>query len=73
MFIRNRTLRITPIAAVLTLASVLFIDGSAAQQAEKPVLHGRHWVAITGKPLGATAGAKIFDRGGKQPAQLNLF
>src|SRR6266513_6072192 len=30
----------------------------------KPVLHGRHWVAITGKPLGATAGARIFERGG---------
>jgi gamma-glutamyltranspeptidase / glutathione hydrolase len=32
--------------------------------AHKPVLHGRHWVAMTGKPLGATAGAKIFERGG---------
>lgn len=31
---------------------------------EKPVLHGKHWVAITGKPLGATAGAMIFNRGG---------
>ena len=31
---------------------------------QKPVLHGRHWVAITGKPLGATAGARIFQRGG---------
>jgi gamma-glutamyltranspeptidase/glutathione hydrolase len=30
----------------------------------KPVLHGRHWVAITGKPLAATAGAMIFQRGG---------
>src|SRR6266404_9823474 len=30
----------------------------------KPVLHGRHWVAITGKPLGAMAGARIFERGG---------
>jgi gamma-glutamyltranspeptidase/glutathione hydrolase len=30
----------------------------------KPVLHGRHWVAITGKPLAATAGAKIFQQGG---------
>ncbi len=30
----------------------------------KPVLHGRHWVAITGKPLGATAGAMTFQRGG---------
>ena len=33
-------------------------------QTHKPVLHGRHWVAITGKPLGATAGAKMFERGG---------
>ena len=24
---------------------------------QKPPLHGRHWMAITGKPLGATAGA----------------
>jgi len=31
---------------------------------QKPPLHGRHWMAITGKPLGATAGAKIFERGG---------
>ncbi len=30
----------------------------------KPVLHGRHWVAITGKPLGASAGAEIFKQGG---------
>ncbi|MCI0407222.1 MAG: gamma-glutamyltransferase, partial [Acidobacteria bacterium] len=30
----------------------------------KPVLHGRHWMAITGKPLAATAGAMMFQRGG---------
>jgi gamma-glutamyltranspeptidase / glutathione hydrolase len=35
-----------------------------AQRTAKPVLHGRHWVAITGKPLGATAGAMIFNKGG---------
>ena len=35
-----------------------------AQRTIKPVLHGTHWVAITGKPLGATAGATIFQRGG---------
>jgi gamma-glutamyltranspeptidase/glutathione hydrolase len=35
-----------------------------AQQTAKPVLHGSHWVAITGKPLGATAGAMIFQKGG---------
>ncbi len=31
---------------------------------QKPPLHGIHWMAITGKPLAATAGAMIFDRGG---------
>ena len=30
----------------------------------KPPLHGQHWVAITGKPLAATAGAMIFQKGG---------
>ncbi len=35
-----------------------------AQRPNKPVLHGRHWVAITGKPLAATAGAAIFQQGG---------
>lgn len=30
----------------------------------KPALHGQHWVAVTGKPLAATAGAKIFMSGG---------
>jgi gamma-glutamyltranspeptidase/glutathione hydrolase len=35
-----------------------------AQRTMKPVLHGSHWMAITGKPLGATAGAMIFEKGG---------
>jgi gamma-glutamyltranspeptidase / glutathione hydrolase len=30
----------------------------------RPVLHGRHWVALTGKPAGALAGARMFERGG---------
>ena len=33
-------------------------------QTQKPPLHGKHWMAITGKPLGATAGAMIFNQGG---------
>ena len=33
-------------------------------QTEKPPLHARHWLAITGKPLSATAGAMIFAKGG---------
>jgi gamma-glutamyltranspeptidase/glutathione hydrolase len=33
-------------------------------QTEKPPLFARHWLAITGKPLSATAGALIFAEGG---------
>jgi gamma-glutamyltranspeptidase/glutathione hydrolase len=36
----------------------------AQMRTEKPPLHAAHWMAITGKPLSATAGAMIFDRGG---------
>lgn len=46
------------------LAVLLMPLGAAAQRTNKPVLHGRHWMAITGKPLAATAGAKMFERGG---------
>ncbi len=31
---------------------------------QKPILHGRHWIAITGKPMAATAGAMMFLKGG---------
>jgi gamma-glutamyltranspeptidase/glutathione hydrolase len=49
-----------------TLALVSLMPGAIveAQRTAKPVLHGRHWVAITGKPLAATAGALTFARGG---------
>ena len=36
----------------------------SAQTSVKPVLHGKEWVAVTGKPLAATAGARTFLRGG---------
>jgi gamma-glutamyltranspeptidase/glutathione hydrolase len=35
-----------------------------AQRTAKPQLHARHWIAITGKPLSAEAGAMIFQKGG---------
>ena len=35
-----------------------------AQQTQKPPLHGKNWMAITGKPLSANAGAMIFTQGG---------
>ena len=48
--------------------SLLFISTtflvSFAQQTQKPPLHGKNWMAITGKPLAATAGAKLFTSGG---------
>jgi gamma-glutamyltranspeptidase/glutathione hydrolase len=34
------------------------------QATQKPVLHGKNWMAITGKPLAATAGSMIFQKGG---------
>jgi gamma-glutamyltranspeptidase / glutathione hydrolase len=50
---------------ILFLLIVLtFSTTVPAQRTAKPVLHGRHWMAITGKPLGATAGAMIFNKGG---------
>jgi gamma-glutamyltranspeptidase/glutathione hydrolase len=49
---------------VLTLAALILPLNSPAQRTAKPVLHGRHWVAVTGKPLAATAGAMAFQKGG---------
>ena len=40
---------------VATVSNLLF-----AQQTQKPPLHGKNWMAITGKPLGATAGSIVF-------------
>ena len=50
--------------AILTLCLGLAAGEAFGQRTEKPVLHGREWVAITGKPLAATAGAMIFAKGG---------
>src|SRR5215510_12372085 len=63
-------MRLAAVATVLVLAAPL-----AAQEAtgradprlgptEKPALHAKHWRAITGKPLSASAGAQIFAKGG---------
>jgi gamma-glutamyltranspeptidase/glutathione hydrolase len=45
-------------------ASVIFGGPRAPGRTQKPALHGQHWLAVTGKPLAATAGAKIFEQGG---------
>ena len=38
--------------------------GAGTTPNQRPILHGKNWVAITGKPLAATAGAMIFQQGG---------
>ena len=48
------------VAAALLLAA----SGSVEARTVKPMLHGKHWIAITGKPLGVTAGAAMFHKGG---------
>jgi len=50
------------LSALLILAAPIL--PLSAQQTQKPALHGRNWMAITGKPLAATAGAMIFQKGG---------
>jgi gamma-glutamyltranspeptidase/glutathione hydrolase len=65
-------------AAALFVAAPLLAQTDSAQrsgraignadprrgQTQKPPLHAKHWLAITGKPLSATAGAQIFAKGG---------
>ena len=43
---------------------IVFFSIGYGQRTIKPVIHGKHWIAITGKPLGATAGATVFAKGG---------
>jgi gamma-glutamyltranspeptidase/glutathione hydrolase len=43
---------------------VTLVNSALPQQTQKPPLHGKNWMAITGKPLAATAGSMIFEKGG---------
>lgn len=45
-------------------AACFLLVNTQAQQTQKPPLHGKHWMAVTGKPLAATAGSMIFQQGG---------
>src|SRR6476620_9555489 len=50
---------------ILSLLLFLLLPLSTmAQKTQKPPLHARNWMAITGKPLSANAGAMIFTQGG---------
>ena len=58
------SLRIRTLLTAVVAVMLFYIAFPTASATDKPVLHGRHWVAITGKPLGAMAGAKMFEQGG---------
>jgi len=55
-------MRRTFTAAGLIVAATLAAPLGAGTN--KPPLHGQRWVAVTGKPLAAMAGARVFERGG---------
>jgi gamma-glutamyltranspeptidase/glutathione hydrolase len=48
----------------IALLILLALPAIAQTRTQKPPLHGSHWMAITGKPLAATAGAMMFQKGG---------
>jgi len=51
-------------AALAAVVSVMLPWGALLARPHKPALHASKWLAVTGKPLAATAGARIFERGG---------
>ncbi|HEX9800925.1 MAG TPA: gamma-glutamyltransferase [Thermoanaerobaculia bacterium] len=50
--------------AALGLVALALPERAGAVRTQKPELLARHWLAITGKPLAATAGARTFLAGG---------
>jgi gamma-glutamyltranspeptidase/glutathione hydrolase len=59
-----RSKRLFALLLSLLLIALTVPVRQQAQRTQKPPLHGRHWMAITGKPLAATAGALVFQKGG---------
>jgi gamma-glutamyltranspeptidase/glutathione hydrolase len=49
---------------ILIATAFLFFINAKAQPTQKPPLHGKNWMAITGKPMAATAGSMVFQQGG---------
>jgi gamma-glutamyltranspeptidase / glutathione hydrolase len=62
----NATHSVLRCALIALISSLTPITAAHAQSLDttRPVLLGKHWVAVTGKPQGATAGAMIFQQGG---------
>ncbi len=58
-------MRRTRLAALICAGAVaLSAQDAGAARTQKPPLHAQKWMAITGKPLAATAGARMFEHGG---------
>jgi gamma-glutamyltranspeptidase / glutathione hydrolase len=58
------SLELRAVALIIALLVVIPVHAQRAPKTQKPPLHGRHWMAITGKPLAATAGSMMFQKGG---------
>jgi gamma-glutamyltranspeptidase / glutathione hydrolase len=58
------TIALRMAAAAALCVSLAAGSAFAQEKTQKPPLHGSHWMAITGKPLAATAGARMFEHGG---------
>jgi gamma-glutamyltranspeptidase / glutathione hydrolase len=52
------------LACTFTFSASAQVFNAYTPPTQKPPLHGKNWMAITGKPLAATAGAMTFQRGG---------
>src|SRR5947209_8249363 len=52
------------LAGLLAVALLTMPMNYYSQRTQKPILFGKHWVAVTGKPIAATAGARTFMNGG---------
>jgi gamma-glutamyltranspeptidase/glutathione hydrolase len=60
----NRRLEARIRSGILGAAAVAVAAGILGAATNKPPLHAKKWLAITGKPLAATAGAMIFQKKG---------
>lgn len=50
--------------SIILVCLCILASAAFSQQTQKPPLHGKNWMAITGKPLAAEAGAMVFQKGG---------
>src|SRR5471032_2424536 len=50
--------------ALATALSLVLPAHAQLFRTQKPPLHGKRWMAVTGKPLAATAGSMVFQKGG---------